>query len=348
MRNFDYTKLAAMAWDSEVLELIAFISQEKGKQELYLRQCPQELEKLVEVAKVRSTEASNAIEGIRTTNTRLRKLCEQKTAPKNRNEEEIAGYRDALSLIHESFDMIPITPNYIMQLHGIMLSHTGLPYAGKFKNSQNYISATDADGKTFVLFTPLDPWQTPIAVQEACDSLNLCLGNAVVHPLILIPVFIHDFLCIHPFSDGNGRISRLLTTLLLYRSGYHVGKYISLEAKIAANKDLYYDALGGSQSGWHDGNDDPLPFVKYLLRTVASAYRDFESRVEIVSEKLPAKEMVRKAVDQKIGFFTKGDIRELCPSLSLSAVEGALRALVAEGYLRIEGIGRATKYAKAS
>ncbi len=346
MRSFDYKKLADMSWDSEILELVAFISQEKGKQELYLKQRPEELEKLVDVAKVQSTEASNAIEGIRTTNTRLKQLCEQKTAPRNRDEEEIAGYRDALSLIHESFELIPITPNYILQLHGILLSHTGLPYAGKFKSSQNYISETDPSGKSFILFTPLDPWQTPIAMQEACDSLNLCLGNALVHPLILIPVFIHDFLCIHPFADGNGRISRLLTTLLLYRSGYEVGKYISLEAKIAGNKDLYYDALSESQIGWHEGNDDALPFVKYLLRTIASGYRDFESRVDIVFDKLPAKEMARKAIDQRIGYFAKSDIRALCPSLSLSAVEGALRALTEEGYIRREGVGKATKYVR--
>ena len=348
MRKFDYTKLSTMSWDSETLDLIAFISQEKGKQELYLRQKPQELEKLVEVAKVQSTESSNAIEGIRTTNTRLRQICEEKTAPKNRDEEEIAGYRDALNLIHESFDLIPITPNYIMQLHKILLSHTSLPFGGKFKNSQNYISGTDSEGNSYVLFTPLDPWQTPMAMQEACDSLNLCIGNALVNPLILIPVFIHDFLCIHPFTDGNGRISRLLTTLLLYRSGFRVGKYISLEAKIAKSKDRYYDALSASQENWHERGDDPLPFIKYLLGTIAAAYRDFEDRVEIVSEKVPAKEMVRKATNQRIGFFTKGDIRELCPSLSLSAVESALRELVAEDYIRREGIGRSTKYIRNS
>ena len=348
MRKFDYVKLSTMSWDSETLGLIAFISQENGKQELYLNQKPQELEKLVEVAKLQSTESSNAIEGIYTANTRLRQICEKKTTPKNRAEEEIAGYRDVLNLIHESFDTIPITPNYILQMHKILLSHTSLPYGGKFKNSQNYISGLDGEGRSYVLFTPLDPWQTRVAMQEACDSLNLCLGNGLVHPLILIPVFIHDILCIHPFTDGNGRVSRLLTTLLLYRSGFRIGKYISLEAKIAKDKDHYYDALSASQANWHDGGDDPLPFIKYLLGTIASAYRDFEDRAEIVLDKLPAKEMVRKAIDQKIGFFHKGDIRELCPSLSLSTVESALRDLVAEGYIRREGVGRSTKYIRNS
>ena len=169
-----------------------------------------------------------------------------------------------------------------------------------------------------------------------------------LEPLIAIPVFIHDFLCIHPFNDGNGRMSRLLTTLLLYRSGFYVGKYISLEAKIAKNKDLYYDALSASQEGWHEGKDDPVPFIKYLLGTVLAAYKDFEDRFALVETKLPAIETVRRATENKIGRFTKQDIRELCPSLSLSSVEGALRKLVAAGELRREGNGKNTYYVRTT
>lgn len=344
MRNFDYESLSKATWIPDVLDYVALISQEKGKQELYLRQKPEELERLVEIAKVQSTEASNAIEGIHTSSTRLKKLMGEKTAPKNRDEEEIAGYRDALALIHESFDMISITPNYILQLHQILMGHTSASHKGKFKSAQNYISATDGKGNSFTLFTPMDPFETPLAMQRICDEYNRCIGNGLVHPLVLIPVFIHDFLCIHPFIDGNGRMSRLLTTLLLYRSGFYVGKYISLEAKISKNKDLYYDALSKSQEGWHEGKDNPLPFVKYILGTVASAYSDFEERVELVSEKLPAKEMVRKAIGQKIGYFTKADVMELCPSLSLSSVELALRELVREKAIERSGVGKATKY----
>ncbi len=344
MRNFDYESLFKATWIPDVLDYVALISQEKGKQELYLRQKPEELERLVEIAKVQSTEASNAIEGIRTSSTRLKKLMGEKAAPKNRDEEEIAGYRDALALIHESFDMISITPNYILQLHQILMGHTSVSHKGKFKNVQNYISATDEKGNSFTLFTPMDPFETPLAMQRICDEYNRCIGNGLVNPLVLIPVFVHDFLCIHPFIDGNGRMSRLLTTLLLYRSGFYVGKYISLEAKISKNKDLYYDALGKSQEGWHEGKDNPLPFVKYILGTVASAYSDFEERVELVSEKLPAKEMVRKAITQKIGYFTKADVMELCPSLSLSSVELALRELVREKAIERSGVGKATKY----
>ena len=188
------------------------------------------------------------------------------------------------------------------------------------------------------------PYETGEALDKICEEYNRVIGNFEVEPLIAIPIFIHDFLCIHPFNDGNGRMSRLLTTLLLYRSGFYVGKYISLEAKIAKNKDLYYSALNQSQYGWHEGTEDAMPFIKYILGIILSAYRDFGDRFAIVEEKLPAIEMVRKASLNKIGRFAKQDIRELCPSLSISAIEGALRKMVSEGELKREGSGRSTYY----
>ena len=311
---------------------------------MYLKQRPEEFEKLVEIAKIQSTEASNAIEGIVTTSTRIRQLVEEKTAPKNRNEQEIAGYRDVLSIIHESFDAIPITSNYILQLHKILYSHMNNPMAGRTKSVQNYISATYPDGRVETLFTPLDPFETPAALESICNEYNRVIGNMEVEPLIAIPTFIHDFLCIHPFNDGNGRMSRLLTTLLLYRNGFYVGKYISLEAKIAKNKDLYYDALNQAQHGWREGTEDVVPFIKYLLGTILAAYKDFEERFALVETKLSALEMVRRATMNKIGRFTKQDIRELCPSLSVSSIEGALRKLIELGEVKREGSGRTTCY----
>ena len=340
MRTFNYKKISEQKWDSELLGLIAAIYKEAGKQELYLKQRPEELESLVEIAKVQSTESSNAIEGIVTTNTRIRQLVEDKTAPKNRNEQEIAGYRDVLNIIHESFDVIPVTPSYIMQLHKILYSHMNNAAAGKTKSVQNYIIATYPDGTAKTIFTPLTPFETPSALESVCHEFNTVIGNNELEPLIAIPIFIHDFLCIHPFNDGNGRMSRLLTTLLLYRSGFYVSKYISLEAKIAKNKDLYYDAMAEAQHGWHQGNEDPVPFIKYLLGTILAAYRDFEDRFALVETKLPALETVRRAAQNKIGRFSKQDIRELCPSLSISSIEGALRKLVAEGELKREGKGK--------
>ena len=344
MRNFNYSEIRNQKWDSDILGLIAAIYKEAGKQEMFLKQKPQELEKLVEIAKIQSTEASNAIEGIITTSTRIKQLVEEKTTPKNRDEQEIAGYRDVLNIIHDSFDAIPISQNYILQLHKILYSHMNNPMGGRTKGVQNYISATYPDGHVETLFTPLSPFETPEALDKICQEYNRVIGNMEVEPLIVIPIFIHDFLCIHPFNDGNGRMSRLLTTLLLYRNGFYVGKYISLEAKIARNKDLYYSALSQAQHGWHEGTEDVVPFIKYLLGTILAAYKDFEDRFSLVETKLPALEMVRQASMYKIGRFNKQDIRELCPTLSNSSIEKEFRDLIALGEIQKEGKGKGTCY----
>ena len=344
MRTFNYSAIRDYLWDSEILGLIAAIYKEAGKQELYLKQRPEELEKLIEIAKIQSTEASNAIEGIVTTSTRIKQLVEEKTTPKNRDEQEIAGYRDVLNIIHENFDVIPISQNYILQLHKILYSHMNNFMAGKTKNVQNYISATYPDGHVQVLFTPMAPCETPEAIDKICEEYNLAIGNMELEPLILIPVFIHDFLCIHPFNDGNGRMSRLLTTLLLYRNGFYVGRYISLEGKIAKNKDLYYDALSRSQHGWHEGTEDIIPFIKYMLGIILAAYKDFEDRMDLIGVKLSALEIVRRASKNKLGRFNKQDIRELCPNLSDSSIEGALRKMLSSGELKREGKGKNTCY----
>lgn len=344
MRSFNYSAFKEQKWDSDILGLIAAIYKEAGKQEQYLKQRPQEMEKLVEIAKIQSTEASNAIEGIVTTNTRIKQLVEEKTTPRNRDEQEIAGYRDVLNVIHESFDAIPITHNYILQLHKMLYSHMNNPLAGRTKSVQNYISAAYPDGHTEILFTSLAPNETSEALDRICEEYNRVIGNLEVEPLIIIPIFIHDFLCIYPFNDGNGRMSRLLTTLLLYQNGFYIGKYISLEAKISKNKDLYYSAMSQSQTGWNEGKEDALPFIKYILGTILASYKDFEECTSLVQEKLPALEMVRMASKSKIGRFNKQDIRELCPTLSDSSIEGALRKLVAAGELKKEGKGKSTCY----
>lgn len=347
MRNFDYISLSRRTWDSEIIGLVAQIHEYKGRQELYLKQKPAELDRLIEIAKVQSTEASNEIEGIRTTNTRLMQLVKDKTTPRNRDEEEIMGYRDVLNTIHENFEYIPVTSNYILQLHRDLYKYSHKSIGGIFKNTQNYISATDANGQEFVLFTSLAPYETPSAIEAICESYNHMIDMKEVDILLLIPAFIHDFLCIHPFNDGNGRMSRLLTTLLLYRSGYVIGRYISLESKIAKNKSLYYDALEQCQKGWHENTEDPTSFIKYLLQTILSAYRDFEERVSMVDEKLPAIETVRRAVYNKIGKFTKSEVMELCPTLSKASVENSIKQLVEKGLLIKHGTGRSTFYTRS-
>ena len=347
MRTFDYFALKNKTWDNEILGLVAQIHECKGRQELYLKQKPEELDKLIEIAKIQSTEASNEIEGIRTTNTRLKQLVADKTTPRNRDEEEIMGYRDVLNTIHENYEYIPVRTNYILQFHRDLFQYSEKGIGGRFKNTQNYISAADSDGNEFVLFTPVAPYETSAAVNAICESYNRMIDTQEIDALILIPVFIHDFLCIHPFNDGNGRMSRLLTTLLLYRSGYVIGKYISLESKIAKNKNLYYDALEACQRGWHENQEEPAPFIKYLLRTILAAYRDFEERVDLVREKLPAVEIVRRAVYGKIGKFTKSDIMELCPTIGKTSVENSIKQLVDRGVLIKHGSGRSTYYTRS-
>ena len=347
MREFNYDFLKEKRWDKDVLGYIGLIHEYKGKQQLYLKQKPMELSRLVEIAKIQSTESSNAIEGIVTTNQRLKQLMQEKTAPRNRDEQEIMGYRAVLDMIHESFEYMPISANVILQLHKKLYSLFPTSFGGTFKSTSNEIDEIRTDGSVIVRFKPLEPFETPEAVQRLCEEYNRIISSGEVDPLVVIPTFIHDFLCIHPFNDGNGRMSRLLTTLLLYKNGYVVGKYISLEKKIHDNKDDYYDALQSSSENWHEGKNDDTAFTKYMLGVILSAYRDFEERLEIVSEKKSAIDMVKEAFNVKIGKVTKSDIMELCPSLSRSSVEKALRDLISVGFISKHGNGPATFYTLA-
>lgn len=344
MRDFNYGKLRNIKWDNEVLGLVAQIHEYKGKQTLFLKQKPATLEKLVEIAKIQSTEASNKIEGIVTTAVRIKQLCDQKTTPRNRDEEEISGYRDALSLIHESYEYIPIKSSYILQLHKVLYRYSQRDIGGRFKNTQNYITEIKESGEQIVRFMPLDPFETPTAIEKMCESFNRETDACEIDPLILIPAFIVDFLCVHPFNDGNGRMSRLLTTLLLYRAGYVVGKYVSLESKIEKTKESYYKALEKSDINWNREENDLTPFIKYILGTVLAAYRDFEQRVILVEDKSSAIDLVRNAVNNTIGKFTKSDIMELVPSVGKTSVENSLKILSEEGVIGRDGKGKATFY----
>lgn len=346
MRFFDYSKLKERKWPKEVVNYVGLIHEFKGRQQLYLQQRPDELNKLVEIARRQSTEASNDIEGIRTTNSRLIQLMNDKTTPRNRDEEEILGYRYALALIHDSFEYIPVRSNYILQLHKEMYQFMDVNFGGKFKDTPNEIDAIHEDGTKEVIFRPLDPFETPFAIESLCEEYNKATGEYGIDPLLVIPVFIHDFLCIHPFNDGNGRMSRLLTTLLLYKSGYVVGRYVSLEKKIQLTKPDYYDTLSVSSQGWHEDRNDDTQFVIYLLGTILAAYRDFEQRVNLVSNKMSAREMVIKAVTNQIGRFTKTDIMELCPEIGSSSVEASLKQLCEEGTIEKRGGGRSTYYVR--
>ncbi len=341
---FDYSKLAERKFDKEIINYIGLIHELKGRQNLFLKQRKDDLDRLIEISKIQSTEASNEIEGIITTSQRLKELMANKTTPRNRNEKEIQGYRYALNMVHESFEYIPLRPNAILQLHKEMYQFLDVRFGGNFKNTPNQIDTIYPDGKKALLFKPLEPYETPGAIEAICEEYDKAINKYNVDPLIAIPVFIHDFLCIHPFNDGNGRISRLLTTLLLYRSDYLIGKYISLEKKIQITKSNYYYALQQSSAGWMESTHDDTPFIKYLLGTILAAYRDFEERIDIVDHKMSALEMVEKAVKSKLGKFTKSDIMELCPEIGRGSVEQSLKRLCEQNVIKKEGSGRATFY----
>ena len=344
MKNFDYSLLRTRTFDREVINYIGLIHEFKGRQKLYLEQKPQGLETLVEIAKIQSTESSNAIEGITTTKARLKSLMADKTTPRDRGEKEIKGYRHVLNVIHENFDYVPIRKNYILQLHKMLYQFTEERFGGSFKDTPNEIDMIYPDGRAVLLFKPLEPFETPYAVERICEEYDKAINTYGIDPLIAIPVFILDFLCIHPFNDGNGRMSRLLTTLLLYKSDFVIGRYISLEKKIEMTKDEYYIALQESSQNWHEEKNDDTPFIKYILGIILAAYRDFEERVNMVGKKMSAKDMVIKAIGSKIGKFTKNDIMELCPEIGRGSVENALKALCEEGIIKKEGQGRATFY----
>jgi len=347
MRQFDYSKLVDKNWDSTIMAYIAKIYEYKGKQELYVRQKTITLDRLVEIAKVQSTESSNEIEGIVTTRPRLKQLMNNKTTPRNRSEQEIIGYRNTLNLIHESYEYIAIKPNNILQLHRELLRQTELSFGGKFKNTPNEIDAIDANGNKVILFKPLEPFETPDAIERLCETFNREMALGKVEPLILICNFILDFLCIHPFNDGNGRMSRLLTLLLLYQSGFIVGKYISIEKAIADNKELYYEVLRKSDENWHEEENDPIYFTKYMLGIMLGCYRNFEDRITIVEKaglKSTSYDVVKTYVENTTGKFTKNDALMACPSLGSSSVESALKKLVENNVILKKESGKNTFY----
>ena len=344
MRSFDYIKTPEQLLKPEIVQMVGSIHEHKGKQELFFEANLDELKTLLEVALIQSTRSSNRIEGIYTTDKRLEELVRQKAEPRNRSEQEISGYREVLATIHESYEYINPRPNIILQLHRDLYSYSGGNAGGNYKNSDNVIAETDAEGHQKARFIPVPAFQTPEAMNELCTNFLEAWEADRIDKLILIPMFILDFLCIHPFNDGNGRMSRLLTTLLLYKSGYMVGKYISLEKKIQITKQEYYQALSKSSKNWLENDNDDTPFVKYLLGTILAAYRDFEERVNIVSKKMSAFEMVEKAVKSKLGKFTKSDIMELCPEIGRASVENALKKLCEDGIIEKHGGGRSVFY----
>jgi Fic family protein len=348
LKIFDYDSSPKALLTPDVVAMLTSIYEHKGKQGLFIEAHADALSTLVETAKIQSTGASNRIEGINTTDKRLEELVRKKSAPRNRTEQEIAGYRDVLATIHESYDYIYPRPNIILQLHKQLYSFSKSSIGGSYKNADNYISEKDPAGKESIRFRPVPAYLTAAAMEGLCASFAKGLEKNEHDPLLLIPMFVLDFLCIHPFNDGNGRMSRLLSLLLLYRAGYIVGKYISLEKLTEDSKDTYYEALQDSSVLWHENSSDYLPFVRYSLGVLQKAYSEFEDRVQFLHDRgLPKPDRIKAVIERKLGRVSKKEIMEICPDISKVTVERTLAALVKAGYLARVGGGRAAAYSKA-
>ncbi len=339
MRRYDFKKHYETLLTPDIVSLLTQIHEYKGEQALFIESKADTLTKLVEIAKIQSTEASNRMEGIYTSDERLKKLVQDKTMPHTRDEQEIAGYRDVLSTIHESFDYIPPKPSIILQLHRELYKFSGMSYGGSYKTTDKVIGQEDALEKA------LPAWETPEAMEHLCRAYEEAIGTGEMDPLLLIPMFILDFLCIHPFNDGNGRMSRLLTLLLLYRAGYIVGKYISLEKLIEESKETYYKVLQQSSQGWNEEINDYAPFVRYTLGIVAAAYRDFSSRVQaLAASGISKPDRIREIIKGTLGKITKADILAQCPDISQVTVQRTLADLQKSGEILKLSSGRYTAY----
>ena len=345
MRAFHYKTEYQKLLTPEIVSYLTQIHEQKGKQSRLSGAQQDVLDELLEIAKIQSTEASNRIEGIITTDDRLKLLVMNKTTPRSRSEREIAGYRDVLTTIHESYEYIPVRSGMILQLHRDLYKFSGLSIGGSFKSSDNVIAETLPDGTKRVRFQPVPAWETPEAMDSVCASINEALNDPELDDLLLIPLFILDFLCIHPFDDGNGRMSRLLTLLLLYRTGYQIGKYISIEKLIADSKTSYYEALQASSENWHEGSNDYLPFVRYMLGVILAAYREFADRAEIMLEAGNSKfGRIRRIIRGTTGRITKTEIMAQCPDISQITIQRALKELLDSGDIIKIGGGRYTSY----
>lgn len=345
MRDYDYKNKWKKLLTPEIVSLLTEVHEYKGEQNLFIEANEDSLTELMYIAKIQSTEASNAIEGIYTSDDRLKKILEDKTMPKTRNEKEIAGYRDVLKVIHENFNHIPVKPSIVLQLHRDLYKFSGQSIGGQFKSSDNVIAEVGSNGEKHVRFQPVHSWETPDSINALCRAFEEVVEDESIDNLLIIPMFILDFLCIHPFNDGNGRMSRLLTLLLLYRSGYIVGKYISIEKIIANTKQTYYEVLYDSSLKWHEEENDYSAFVEYMLGIVISAYRDFSARVITLANKgLSKPERIAEVMKNNIGKITKAEILKKCPEVSDTTVQRTLNDLLKKEKIIKHGGGRYTSY----
>ncbi|MDQ0567388.1 Fic family protein [Mycoplasma yeatsii] len=345
MKQFDYSVYIKQKWDNEIIGLLTRIYYYKGLVNNFINSENKTINKLIKKSFTNSVESSNKIEGISTSKSRLKNIIDNIEIDLNTNEQEILGYKNLLEIILNDQFAITLTKNNILNIHKEMLKLTNFFHLSKFKTTQNHIQKiTKIDENTYtkeIIFTPLEPFQTPEAIEQICDEFNKY--NNSIDPLLLIPIFIHDFLCIHPFNDGNGRVSRLLTTLLLLQNDIDIARYISIDEMIYKNLKEYYDSLALSSQNWIDNNEDKLFFIKYFLKIILLSYEQLNNLSNINNES-SAMKIVINAVKTKLGSFTKQNIVDLCVSISVSSVEQCLSTLVKENKIATKNSGKNTIY----
>jgi Fic family protein len=345
MKSFEKEYLKHLRFTPETLSSLVTIGQFKGKEELYSKQSTDALEKLLESAIIQSTESSCRIEGVTAPHKRIENIVRANATPRNRPEQEIAGYRDVLNLIHQSHEDIPLSENVVLQFHSMLYRYT-IVKSGFWKKMDNEIVDIRANGTKTLRFKPVSAKDTPTYIKKLIALFNRYSEKQSFNPLILIPLFVFDFLCIHPFSDGNGRVARLLVLLLLYQAGYKVGKYISLERIIEESKDSYYDTLVLSSKKWHEGKHASSPWLDYFYGTLIAAYKEFESRLGKFKGKGSKTEQVKSAIEKFIKPFSINDIEKVCPDVSRDMIRKILRELRDEGVIKSTSMGRGAEWVK--
>lgn len=344
MQSLTPDYLASLRFDAQQLATLRALGEYRGKQQLFVAQSPEVLSDLRQVAVVESTESSNRLEGVVVAAHRLKSLVLKNATPQSRSEQEVAGYRDALSLIHESGGQIPFAEGTILQLHGMLYRYMPQP-GGHWKATNNDIIERQPDGSSRIRFRPVAAHLTPIAMADMIASYRSAQDQHLADPLVLVPLVILDFLCIHPFPDGNGRMARLLTLQLLYHFDYVVGRFISLERIFEESKESYYETLEASSQGWHEASHNIAPWLNYFWGALLRAYREFEERVGTIERGRGAKgDRVRAEILKRQRPFSITEIEEACPGISRDMVRVILRTMKAEGLIAPTGKGRAAKW----
>ncbi len=340
MNSFSNNYLELLLITQNLLRSVRLLGEYKGKQDLYIKQIPQALETLRQVAIIQSTESSNRIEGITAPLARIKAIVAEKTTPQNRSEQEIAGYRDVLNTIHANWEAIPFSNNIILQFHRDLFRYSAAGDAGRWKSVDNEIIEERPDGTKFVRFRPVSAFGTPSAMADLEREFLARWRANEIDKLILIPAFVFDFLSVHPFRDGNGRMARLLTLLLLYQAGYEVGRFISLEKLVEDSRESYYESLGKSSEDWHTGEHYLLPWIEYFLGLLTAAYREFEARVgELTATRGAKTQMILDVLGGLPEIFQIGDLERACPNVSREMIRKVFNGLKAEGRLICEGRG---------